>query len=78
MSEELEDRIKSEYKCHASITNEDLTCKDCRYSYDDTNPEKNFKTEDGVTYAPTTVCEKFDMKPNKVLLGKECDEKVAI
>ena len=42
-----------------TITNEDLVCKDCK---------SVIKNE------PTGKCEKFDMKPNKVLLGGECVE----
>ena len=42
-----------------TITNEDLVCKDCKSA---------------IKNGPTGKCEKFDVKPNKVLLGGECNE----
>lgn len=43
-----------------SVTNNDLVCKGCVYS-----------NRDG----PAGKCKKFAVKPNKVLLGGECDER---
>lgn len=75
MERKFKDRIMSENRCHYSIINADLTCRDCVYAYDDTHPEKNYIAENGIQYAPTSVCEMYDVKPNKVLLGGECDKK---
>lgn len=75
MEAKYEDRMMSENRCHQRIANSDLTCRDCIHAYDDTHPEKNYTTEDGVQYAPTSMCKMYDIKPNKVLLGGECELK---
>lgn len=77
MEVKFEDRITSENRCHQRIANVNLTCRNCIYAYDDTQPEKNYTTENGIQYAPTSMCETYDVKPNKVLLGGECDKKKA-
>ena len=77
MGRDFKDRIMSENRCHHRIANADLTCRDCTYAYDDLHPEKNYTTENGVQYAPTSVCKMYDVKPSKVLLGGECDKKKA-
>lgn len=77
MESKFEDRMESENKCHQRIVNANLTCRDCVYAYDDTHPEKNYTMENGIQYAPTSMCEMYNVKPNKVLLGGECDKKKA-
>lgn len=77
MEGRFEDRIMSENGCHQRIANVNLTCRNCIYAYDDTHPEKNYTTENGIQYAPTSICEMYDVKPNKVLLGGKCDKKKA-
>ena len=42
-----------------SVTNDDLVCKDCKYAND---------------INPVGRCMVFTVKPNKVLLGGECNE----
>ena len=59
----MKKRIASEQQCMGRITNNDLDCKDCDFAYDDS-----------VKLGNTSRCEKYDLKPNKVLLGEECDE----
>ena len=77
MEGKFEDRIMSENGCHQRIANVNLACRNCIHVYDDTHPEKNYTMENGVQYAPTSMCEMYDVKPNKVLLGGECDKKKA-
>lgn len=60
---EMKKRIASEQQCMKRITNNDLACKDCEFAFDDSLKLGN-----------TSTCEKFDVKPPKVLLGGECDE----
>lgn len=62
-NEEMKKRILSEQQCMKRITNNDLVCKDCLFVYDDS-----------VKLGNTSVCDKFAAKPNKVLLGGDCDE----
>lgn len=45
------------------LLNSKLTCKDCIYVY---SPDDN-----------TGACAKFSLKPNKVLDGGRCDEKIS-
>lgn len=77
MEEKFEDRMASENRCHYTIVNADLTCRNCVYAYNDTHPEKNYTMENGIQYAPTAKCKMYSIKPNKVLLGGECDKKRA-
>ena len=69
-------KMKSENRGHKRLTNEALKCSDCRHRYDDSDPAKNFSelSPDGRVYAPTSICEEYDMKPTKVLLGGDCDK----
>lgn len=61
---EMKKRIVSEQRCMKRITNNDLVCKDCKFAYDDT-----------IKLGNTSECEKYDLKPNEVLLGGDCIEK---
>lgn len=61
--EEMKKRIVSEQQCMKRITNNDLVCKDCTFAYDDT-----------IKFGNTSTCEKYTVKPGKVLLGDNCDE----
>ena len=45
------------------IKNEDLVCKRCKSKFDDTSVPAN-----------TSKCEKFDLKPDRVLDGGRCKE----
>lgn len=60
---EIKKRIASEQQCMKRVTNNDLVCNDCEFAYDDS-----------VKLGNTSICEKYDLKPNKVLLGGECNE----
>ena len=62
MNSDFQNRTKSEQKCMRRITNNDLKCKDCLYRYDDT-----------VKLGNTSICEMYNPKPNKVILGEDCD-----
>lgn len=76
MEGKFEDRIMSENMCHQRIANVNLDCKGCKHAYDDSDPFRNGKRNNkGVLYAPTSVCSKFDVKPNSVLLGGKCNER---
>ena len=59
----LKKRIVSEQQCMRRITNDELVCKTCIYKYDDT-----------VKLGNTSVCEMYDVKPDEVFLGGDCDE----
>ena len=75
MESKIEERIKNESMACKTIKNKNLVCKDCMFRFDDSDPRKNLTYNDeGRLYAPTSICEKYEEKPNKVLLGKECDE----
>lgn len=60
---ELKKRVLSEQGCMKRITNNNLVCKGCVFAYDDSEKLGN-----------TSVCEIYTSKPNKVLLGGDCDE----
>lgn len=62
-NEEMKKRIASEQQCMKRITNNDLVCKDCTFAYDDS-----------VKLGNTSMCDKFAVKPNQVLVGGDCDE----
>ena len=61
----LKKRIESEAKSVLRITNQKLVCKDCDNRFDDSK-----------IFGNTSKCFKYQTKPNKVLLGGECDEYV--
>lgn len=68
-------RIDSEAQSGSPIKCRDLVCIDCAFRYDDTDPEKNGHLNSrGRMYGPTSVCAKFSIKPNAVLLGKDCSK----
>lgn len=57
-------RIENEAMGAVRLTNDMMRCKDCIARYDDSEKFGN-----------TSICEIFqDGKPNKVLLGGNCDE----
>lgn len=60
-------RYESEQKAFMRITNDNLKCKDCLYKYDDTT-----------IYGNTSRCSMFNHKPDKVILGGECDKYVKL
>lgn len=62
-NEEMKKRIASEQQCMKRITNNDLVCKDCIFAYDDS-----------IKLGNTSECDKYNVKPNQVLLGGDCDE----
>lgn len=59
----LDEKFKKDKLKFELIKNENLVCKDCRKKYDDSEMPCN-----------TSKCEAFDMKPDKVLDGGDCDE----
>ena len=60
---DLEKRYKSEQEAFGRVTNDDLVCKSCI-----------FKLDDSEILGNTSRCEQYGVKPNKVLLGGECNE----
>lgn len=60
----FEKKIKDEQKAFGRITNEQLTCHNCTYRLDDAKICGN-----------TSKCEMYTSKPNKVLLGGDCELK---
>ena len=69
------DVISSEAQAGSPIRCKDLVCADCKFRYDDSNPERNGKRNGyGRMRGPTSKCEKFDVKPSSVLLGGQCDK----
>lgn len=61
-SKDMQQRIQSESRAVKRICNNDLECKDCV-----------FRVDDSESFGNTSVCRKFGLKPNKVLLGGKCD-----
>lgn len=61
----MKERVELEGRSGGPVTNDMLTCSNCMFVFDDSNDQRN-----------TSRCELFTLKPTKVLLGKECDEKV--
>lgn len=62
----IEKRIQSEAQATVRITNNDLVCKDCL-----------LRLPDDVILGNTSKCEAYPVcKPNKVLLGGECDDRI--
>ena len=61
-NKDFEKRIASEQQCMKPIKNDDLVCKSCIH-----------KLDDSVKLGNTSVCEVFELKPGKVLLGGDCD-----
>lgn len=59
----IDEKFKKDNLKFELIKNENLICKDCRKKYDDTNMPCN-----------TSKCEAYEMKPDKVLDGGECNE----
>lgn len=59
----LDEKFKKDQLKFTPIKNKDLVCKDCMKKYDDTELPCN-----------TSKCEVFDLKPNNVLDGGDCDE----
>lgn len=62
----FEARIESETGAVSRITNNDLTCRDCIYKFDDSLFVRN-----------TCICEQYAEKPLKVVNGGMCDLKVS-
>lgn len=58
---DLEKRIESEAQGARRITNAELKCRDCTYALDDS-----------VKFGNTSRCDKYILKPNRVLLGGDC------
>ena len=59
----FEKRVESESRSVGRITNADLVCRDCIYRLDDSERLGN-----------TSQCKRYISKPNKVLLGRDCEE----
>lgn len=59
----LDEKFKNDTLKFEQVKNENLICEDCKKKYDDTLMPCN-----------TSKCEAFDVKPNKVLDGGDCDE----
>lgn len=63
MKNSIDEKFKKDKLKVTQIKNENLVCEDCRKKYDDTNMPCN-----------TSKCEAFDVKPDKVLDGGDCEE----
>lgn len=61
----LKERFKNENLIFKVLKNNQLTCKDCKLRYNDDALDCN-----------TSRCEIFQIKPDEVLNGGDCDEKV--
>lgn len=61
----LDEKFKQDELLLERLTNDQLTCRDCKLRYNDDELPCN-----------TSKCEMFQVKPDKVLSGGECDEKV--
>ena len=59
----LDEKFKKDQMKFKPIKNDDLVCKDCIQKFDDTELPCN-----------TSKCKVFDMKPDEVLSGGDCDE----
>lgn len=71
-------RIASESRATKPVVVSDLTCSDCVFKFDDSDPFKNGKlNESGMKYGPVTACEEYSHKSQSVLDGGECDRKKA-
>lgn len=62
----MKERVELEGRSGGPVTNDMLVCAGCEFAIDDTNDRRN-----------TSRCKRFPLKPTKVLLGKDCDEKKA-
>lgn len=56
-------KLKQDQLSFGKITNKDLVCADCRLRYNDTLLPCN-----------TSKCEIYQVKPDQVLSGGNCDE----
>lgn len=65
-NQQLKKRVVNEQQTISRITNKGLDCFDCVLRYDDSE-----------IFGNTSKCEMFpNCKPDKVLLGGKCNEKV--
>lgn len=72
---QLYERIESEAQAGSPIRCKDLVCKDCKFRFNDSDPTKNGRRDGyGRMRGPTGRCSKYNLKPNKVLLGGECEK----
>lgn len=72
----FDERIRSESMAASPVKVSDLTCADCKFRYDDSDPFKNGQeNEDGRLYGVVTKCYKYDHKPEDVMSGEECELK---
>lgn len=73
LNKEFGKKIASEAASAFTIHNTSLKCKDCVFRFNDTHPELVGQADaNGRMYGKTTTCSKYDIKPNNVLLGKNC------
>lgn len=61
----MQSRIESEQQAIVRVTNDDLTCWNCVFAFDDSKKMGN-----------TSKCEKYSMKPSEIVAGGECELKV--
>lgn len=59
----IDKKFKKDKLKFEQIKNENLVCKDCAFKYDDTDMPCN-----------TSQCEVFEVKPDEVLDGEDCNE----
>lgn len=61
----IDEKFKKDELKFRFITNDDLVCRDCRNRFKDEGMPCN-----------TSKCAKYEVKPDKVLDGGECDEHI--
>lgn len=59
----IDEKFKKDELKFGLITNDDLVCRDCRNRFKDEGMPCN-----------TSKCAKYEVKPDKVFDGGECDE----
>lgn len=59
----IDEKFKNDELHFELVKNDDLVCKDCKNRY-----------PDDIMPCNTSKCAKFEMKPDEVLDGGECDE----
>lgn len=62
---DLDKKFKKDELVLDRLFNDQLTCRDCKFKYNDEELPCN-----------TSKCEIFKQKPNEVLSGGECNEKI--
>lgn len=65
MKKKIDEKFEKDELVFERITNKNLTCRDCKFAYDDNEIPGN-----------VSKCEMFQIKPDAVLNGGSCAYKV--